>query len=81
MVVSMSPRSVLISGGGVAGPTLACWLARHGFQPTVVERSQGLRSSGNPVDVRGPALPVAEAMREFHPDSAGGRGWCGGGLA
>ncbi|WP_203978286.1 FAD-dependent monooxygenase [Planotetraspora silvatica] len=58
----MSPRSVLISGGGVAGPTLAYWLARHGFQPTVVERSQGLRSSGNPVDVRGPALPVAEEM-------------------
>jgi 2-polyprenyl-6-methoxyphenol hydroxylase-like FAD-dependent oxidoreductase len=54
--------SVLISGAGIAGPTLAYWLARHGFQPTVVERSRGLRSSGNPVDVRGPALPVAEGM-------------------
>jgi 2-polyprenyl-6-methoxyphenol hydroxylase-like FAD-dependent oxidoreductase len=58
----MTYRSVLISGAGVAGPTLAYWLARHGFRPTVVERSPGLRSSGNPVDVRGPALPVAEAM-------------------
>jgi len=58
----MASHSVLISGAGVAGPTLAYWLARHGFQPTVVERSQGLRSSGNPVDVRGPALPVAEGM-------------------
>ena len=58
----MTPRSVLISGAGVAGPTLAHWLARHGFRPTVVERSRDLRSSGNPVDVRGPALPVAEAM-------------------
>ncbi|MER5649999.1 FAD-dependent monooxygenase [Streptosporangium sp. NPDC002524] len=58
----MSSRSVLISGGGIAGPTLAYWLARHGFRPTVVERAQGLRSSGNPVDVRGPALPVAEEM-------------------
>ncbi|GHJ44318.1 oxidoreductase [Catellatospora sp. TT07R-123] len=58
----MTSRTVLISGAGVAGPTLAFWLARHGFQPTVVERAQGLRSSGNPVDVRGPALPVAEAM-------------------
>ena len=58
----MTNRSVLISGAGVAGPTLAYWLARNGFQPTVVERSPGLRSSGNPVDVRGPALPVAEAM-------------------
>ncbi len=58
----MASRSVLICGAGVAGPTLAYWLVRHGFQPTVVERSQGLRSSGNPVDVRGPALPVAEGM-------------------
>jgi len=55
-------KTVLISGAGVAGPTLAYWLARHGFRPTVVERAQGLRSSGSPVDVRGPAVPVAEAM-------------------
>ncbi|EXG80070.1 FAD-dependent monooxygenase [Cryptosporangium arvum] len=54
--------SVLISGAGVAGPTLAYWLARSGFRPTVVEVAAGLRSSGNPVDVRGPALPVARAM-------------------
>ncbi|MFG1921249.1 FAD-dependent monooxygenase [Cryptosporangium sp. NPDC048952] len=54
--------SVLISGAGVAGPTLAYWLARSGFRPTVVERSAGPRSSGNPVDVRGPALPVATKM-------------------
>lgn len=58
----MTSRSVLISGAGVAGPTLAYWLARRGFRPTVVERAQGLRSSGSPVDVRGPAIPVAEAM-------------------
>jgi 2-polyprenyl-6-methoxyphenol hydroxylase-like FAD-dependent oxidoreductase len=54
--------AVLISGAGVAGSTLAYWLARHGLHPTVVERSRGMRSSGNPVDVRGPAVPVAEAM-------------------
>ncbi|MEZ0115330.1 2-polyprenyl-6-methoxyphenol hydroxylase-like FAD-dependent oxidoreductase [Catenulispora sp. EB89] len=53
---------VLISGAGVAGSTLAYWLARAGLKPTVVERSRGTRSSGNPVDVRGPAVPVAEAM-------------------
>ncbi|MDI5938273.1 NAD(P)-binding protein, partial [Micromonospora sp. DH15] len=55
-------KTVLISGAGIAGPTLAYWLARHGFRPTVVERAQGLRSSGSPVDVRGPAVPIAEAM-------------------
>lgn len=58
----MTPRTVLISGAGVAGPTLAYWLARRGFRPTVVERAQGLRSSGSPVDVRGPAVAVADAM-------------------
>jgi 2-polyprenyl-6-methoxyphenol hydroxylase-like FAD-dependent oxidoreductase len=54
--------TVLISGAGVGGPTLAYWLARYGFRPTVVERAAGLRSSGNPVDVRGPAVAVAERM-------------------
>jgi 2-polyprenyl-6-methoxyphenol hydroxylase-like FAD-dependent oxidoreductase len=55
-------QTVLISGAGVAGPTLAYWLVRAGFRPTVVERSDGQRSSGNPVDVRGAALPVVEQM-------------------
>jgi 2-polyprenyl-6-methoxyphenol hydroxylase-like FAD-dependent oxidoreductase len=58
----MTPQTVLISGAGVAGSTLAYWLGRQGWRPTVVERAQGLRSSGNPVDVRGPAVPIAEAM-------------------
>ncbi|MEN3538260.1 FAD-dependent monooxygenase [Microbispora sp. ZYX-F-249] len=54
--------TVLISGAGIAGPTLAYWLARHGFRVTVVERGGEPRSSGNPVDVRGPAVPVAQQM-------------------
>jgi 2-polyprenyl-6-methoxyphenol hydroxylase-like FAD-dependent oxidoreductase len=58
----MRHRSVLISGGGIAGSTLAYWLSRTGFRPTVVERARGLRSSGSPVDVRGPAYAVAERM-------------------
>jgi len=58
----MKQHTVLISGAGVAGPTLAYWLARSGFRPTVVERSGGQRSSGNPVDVRGEAMDVAGQM-------------------
>ncbi|WP_326568771.1 FAD-dependent monooxygenase [Amycolatopsis rhabdoformis] len=58
----MAAKTVLISGAGVAGPTLAYWLARAGYRPTVVERAAGLRSSGSPVDVRGPA---AEVMRKM----------------
>jgi 2-polyprenyl-6-methoxyphenol hydroxylase-like FAD-dependent oxidoreductase len=37
-----TPR-VLISGASVAGPILAYWLNRFGFQPTVVERTEELR--------------------------------------
>jgi 2-polyprenyl-6-methoxyphenol hydroxylase-like FAD-dependent oxidoreductase len=58
----MKQHTVLISGAGVAGPTLAYWLSRYGFRPTVVERSAGQRSSGNPVDVRGEAMDVADRM-------------------
>ena len=32
---------VLISGAGVAGPTLAYWLSRYGFQPTLMRKRQG----------------------------------------
>jgi len=44
-----SRLSVLICGGGIAGATLACLLARAGHHTTVVERDRTARSSGNPV--------------------------------
>ncbi len=53
---------ILISGASIAGLTLAHWLARHGFQPTVVERAPALRAGGNGVDVRGQAGEVAQRM-------------------
>jgi 2-polyprenyl-6-methoxyphenol hydroxylase-like FAD-dependent oxidoreductase len=53
---------ILISGASIAGPTLAFWLARYGFRPTVVERAPRLRQGGNGVDVRGQATEVAERM-------------------
>src|SRR5690349_23706594 len=51
---------ILISGASIAGLTLAHWLARHGFHPTVVERAERLRAGGNGVDVRDLAVDVAE---------------------
>jgi 2-polyprenyl-6-methoxyphenol hydroxylase-like FAD-dependent oxidoreductase len=58
---------VLVVGAGIAGSTLAYWLARHGIGTTVVERSEGQRSSGSPVDLRGPALAVVEQMNLLAP--------------
>ncbi|GAB7028859.1 FAD-dependent monooxygenase [Streptomyces sp. NPDC021749] len=55
-------QTVLISGGGIAGPVLAYWLHRHGFEPTVVERAAGPRPGGQAVDIRGVALDVIERM-------------------
>lgn len=55
-------QTVLISGGGIAGPVLAHWLRHHGFAPTVVERALGQRPGGQAVDIRGVALEVVERM-------------------
>lgn len=58
----MKTTTVLISGAGVAGITLAYWLRRNGFTPTVVERAQFVRDGGYKIDIRGAALPVVERM-------------------
>jgi 2-polyprenyl-6-methoxyphenol hydroxylase-like FAD-dependent oxidoreductase len=55
-------QTVLISGGGIAGPVLAYWLRHHGFETTVVERARGPRPGGQAVDIRGVALDVVERM-------------------
>ncbi|MEU9638851.1 FAD-dependent monooxygenase [Streptomyces tendae] len=55
-------RTVLISGASIAGPALAFWLNRHGYEVTVVEKAGTLRSGGYPIDVRGTALDVVERM-------------------
>ncbi len=56
--------TVLISGASVAGPTLAYWLSRYGFQPTVLERTPELRAGygGHAVDLFGPAVDIARKM-------------------
>jgi 2-polyprenyl-6-methoxyphenol hydroxylase-like FAD-dependent oxidoreductase len=55
-------RDILISGGGIAGPALAYWLRRYGFDPTVVEQAPGPRPGGQAVDLRGAAREVADRM-------------------
>ena len=57
-----SRRRVLISGASIAGPTLAYWLDRFGFDVTVVERAPAVRRGGYAIDIRGSALGVVERM-------------------
>ena len=55
-------RSALVSGASIAGPVVAFWLAEAGWEVTVVERAESLRTSGYPVDVRGTAVDVIRRM-------------------
>lgn len=58
----MSNLQILVTGAGVAGPTLAFWLARAGAHVTVVERAPVLRAVGQNVDIRGAGLEVIRRM-------------------
>ena len=58
----MGAQTVLISGAGIAGPTLAFWLAAAGFQTTIVERAPALRTGGYVVDFWGLGYDIAERM-------------------
>ncbi|MET3195705.1 FAD-dependent monooxygenase [Gottfriedia sp. OAE603] len=58
----MQPIRVLISGASIAGPALAYWLHRYGFEVTIIERAPTLRPGGYAVDIRGAAILVLERM-------------------
>ncbi|MGH6848669.1 MAG: FAD-binding domain [Methylocella sp.] len=58
----MQNQSVLISGIGIAGPTLAYWLGEQGFEPTLVDRASRLRTSGYLIDFWGLGYDIAERM-------------------
>ena len=60
--MSTKNTPILVSGASIAGPTLAYWLKRSGFTPTVIERAPQLREGGYPVDVRFEAVQVAKLM-------------------
>lgn len=55
-------KKVLVSGASIAGPTLAFWLAKYGFEVTVVERSKSLRLGGQNLDIRGAGRAIARMM-------------------
>ena len=58
----MDNQNVLISGAGIAGLTLAYWLKKFGFNPTVIEHAPKLREGGYAIDFWGAGFDVAERM-------------------
>jgi 2-polyprenyl-6-methoxyphenol hydroxylase-like FAD-dependent oxidoreductase len=80
--MSQKPLSILISGAGVAGTTLALALARHPtIHPkpiiTMLERYEAPRTTGQAIDIRGPAVPllhrlgIEEKVRARHTTEIG----------
>lgn len=54
---------ILISGASIAGPVLAYWLTRYGFDVTVVERAPALRKTGgHAVDLFRPGMEISAQM-------------------
>lgn len=64
---SQKPLSILISGAGVAGASLALILARHpSFKTrpiiTLIESSTSTRTTGQAIDIRGPGVDVIRQL-------------------
>ncbi len=57
-----SNKTVLISGAGFAGLTLAYWLNKFDYKVTLVEISSGIRKGGSPIEIRGEALNIVQEM-------------------
>lgn len=53
---------VLISGGGIAGLTLAYWLHQYGISSVVIERADAVRRDGYAIDFLGTGYDVASRM-------------------
>ena len=80
--MSRKPLSILKSGAGIAGSSLALMIARHPsftLEPvvTLIERSPKPRITGQAIDIRGPAVNVIrqlgleEKIKERHTTETG----------
>lgn len=49
-------------GASIAGPSIAYWLDKYGFTPTVIEKSAEPRKGGYAIDIRGKAVDVVKMM-------------------
>ena len=62
----MYPKTVLVSGAGIAGTTLAYWLIRYGFRADP-DRAR-FRSGGYRIDFWGVGYEVADRMGTSYRD-------------
>ncbi len=58
----MSRQTILVSGAGIAGTTIAHWLLKRGFEPVLIERAPNFREGGYMIDFWGVGFDVAERM-------------------
>ncbi|WP_315791159.1 FAD-dependent monooxygenase [Fischerella sp. JS2] len=54
--------NILISGAGIAGLTLAYWLQKFNFNPTLLEKRSDLKDEGFMIDFYGSGFDIAEKM-------------------
>lgn len=58
----MKTQTALISGAGIAGPTLAYWLDKAGLRPTLIDNAPSLRLGGYVIDFWGLGYDIADRM-------------------
>lgn len=58
----MHNKNILVSGAGIAGTSLAFWLKKSGFNPTIIEVAPKLRQGGYAIDFMGAGYDVAAKM-------------------
>ena len=58
----MPRATILVSGAGIAGPTIAYWRLKRGFTPILIERDPCFREGGYMIDFWGVGFDVAELM-------------------
>ena len=61
----MPSQKILVCGAGIAGSTVAYWLAKNGFEVSVIERSPAKQGAGQGIDIEGPGLEIVKMMGIF----------------
>lgn len=58
----MTIKRILITGASIAGPAMAFWMHRLGWDVVLLERAPEFREGGQNIDVRGPGRDVLARM-------------------